>query len=169
MEMLTSDDHQGLKEAVQAVFSGVSWNRCHFHLQQNAMLYIPKASMRKDVAEDIRQIFNAKDADKAQQILDETVKKYEISAPKLATWLEQNIPEGFAVMKYPSKIRRLLRTTNMLERLNKEIKRRTRVALVFPNEKSIERLVSALLMELSQDWETDKIYVRFDEDQVVCE
>ena len=132
------------------------------------MLYIPKASMRKDVAEDIRQIFNAKDADKAQQILDETVKKYEISAPKLAAWLEQNIPEGFAVMKYPSKIRRLLRTTNMLERLNKEIKRRTRVALVFPNEKSIERLVSALLMEVSQDWETDKIYVRFDEDRVVC-
>ena len=82
VEMVTSDDHQGLKEAMQAVFAGVSWNRCHFHLQQNAMVYIPKVSMRKDVAEDIRQIFNAKDANKAQQMLDETVRKYEITAPK---------------------------------------------------------------------------------------
>jgi len=169
VEMVTSDDHQGLKEAMQAVFTGVSWNRCHFHLQQNAMVSIPKVSMRKDVAEDIRQIFNAKDANKAQQMLDETVRKYEITAPKLASWLEHNIPEGFAVMKYPSNLRRLLRTTNMLERLNKEIKRRTKVALIFPNEKSIERLVSALLMEVSQDWETDRIYVRFDEGQEACE
>ena len=167
--MVTSDDHQGLKEAMQAVFTGVSWNRCHFHLQQNAMVSIPKVNMRKDVAEDIRQIFNAKDANKAQQILDETVRKYEITAPKLASWLEHNIPEGFAVMKYPSNLRRLLGTTNMLERLNKEIKRRTKVALIFPNEKSIERLVSALLMEVSQDWETDRIYVRFDEGQEACE
>ena len=72
-------------------------------------------------------------------------------------------------MTHPSKIRMLLRTTNMLERLNKEIKRRTKVALIFPNEKSIERLVSALLMEVSQDWETDRIYVRFDEGQEACE
>ncbi|MGD9557958.1 MAG: transposase [Mangrovibacterium sp.] len=78
--------------------------------------------------------------------------------------LEENIPDGFAIMTYPSKIRRLLRTTNMLERLNKEIKRRTKVVMVFPNERSITRLVSALLMEVSQDWETDKVYVRLDED-----
>jgi len=72
-------------------------------------------------------------------------------------------------MKYPSNLRRLLGTTNMLERLNKEIKRRTKVALIFPNEKSIERLVSAPLMGVSQDWKTDRIYVRFDEGQEACE
>ena len=92
-----------------------------------------------------------------------TIEKYRKSASKLSDWLEENIPDGFAIMTYSSKIRRLLRTTNMLERLNKEIKRRTKVVMVFPNEKSISRLVSALLMEVSQDWETDKVYVRLDE------
>lgn len=166
VELITSDDHQGLREAMQPVFNGVSWNRCHVHLQRNAVAYVPKMSMRKEVAEDIRQIFNAKDADRAQNLLNETVEKYSQTASKLAEWMEDNIPDGFAIMKYPSKIRRLWRTTNMMERLNKEIKRRTRVVMVFPNEKSITRLVSALLMEVSQEWETNKVYVRLDEVKV---
>ena len=163
VELVTSDDHHGLKEAMKAVLTGVSWNRCHVHLQRNAVAYIPKVAMRKEVAEDIRQIFNAKDVHKAKALLDETIDKYRKSASKLADWLEENIPDGFAIMTYPSRIRRLLRTTNMLERLNKEIKRRTKVVMVFPNERSITRLVSALLMEVSQDWESDKVYVRLDE------
>ena len=76
VELITSDDHQGLREAMQPVFNGVSWNRCHVHLQRNAVAYVPKMSMRKEVAEDIRQIFNARDADRAQDLLDETVEKY---------------------------------------------------------------------------------------------
>ena len=163
VELIVSDDHHGLKQAMKAVFTGVSWNRCHVHLQRNAVAYIPKVAMRKEVAEDIRQIFNARDVHKAKVLLDETIEKYRKSASKLASWLEENIPDGFAIMTYPSKIRRLLRTTNMLERLNKEIKRRTKVVMVFPNERSITRLVSALLMEVSQDWETDKVYARLDE------
>jgi len=163
VELITSDDHQGLREAMQPVFNGVSWNRCHVHLQRNAVAYVPKMAMRKEVAEDIRQIFNAKDADKAMALLNETVEKYSKSASKLAEWMEDNIPDGFAIMKYPSKIRKLWRTTNMMERLNKEIKRRTRVVMVFPNEKSIQRLISALLMETSQEWETNRVYVRLDE------
>ena len=168
VELITSDDHQGLREAMQPVFNGVSWNRCHVHLQRNATAYVPKVTMRKEVAEDIRQIFNAKDAHKAQALLDETVEKYSKTASKLSEWMEDNIPDGFAVMKYPSKIRRLWRTTNMLERLNKEIKRRTRVVMVFPNEKSIQRLISALLMETSQEWETNRVYVRLDEVNVAA-
>lgn len=169
VELVTSDDHHGLKQALRAVLTGVSWNRCHVHLQRNAVAYVAKIAMRKDVAEDIRQIFNAKDVHKAKALLDEAIEKYRKSASKLASWLEENIPDGFAIMTYPYKIRRLLRSTNMLERLNKEIKRRTKVVMVFPNEKSIERLVSALLMEVSQDWETNKAYVRLEEDHEAAE
>lgn len=169
VELVTSDDHHGLKQALRAVLTGVSWNRCHVHLQRNAVAYIPKIAMRKDVAEEIRQIFNAKDVHKAKALLDEAIEKYKKSASKLATWLENNIPDGFSIMTYPYKIRRLLRSTNMLERLNKEIKRRTKVVMLFPNEKSIERLISALLMEVSQDWETNKAYVRLEEDHEAYE
>ena len=165
VELVTSDDHHGLKQALRAILNGVLWNRYHVHLQRNATAYVPKAAMRKEVAEDIRQIFNAKDVSKAKILLDETVEKYRKSASRLATWLEENISDGFAIMTYPAKIRRLLRTTNMMERLNKEIKRRTRVVMVFPNTESIQRLVSALLMEISQEWESNKVYVSLEEGQ----
>jgi len=163
VELITSDDHQGLKQAMRAVFTGVRWNRCHVHLQRNAAAYVAKVAMRREVAEDIRQIFNAKDANKARDLLNETVDKYRGKASRLSEWLEDNIPDGFAIMSYPSKIRRLWRSTNMMERLNVEIKRRTRVVMVFPNEKSIQRLISALVMEVSQEWETNKVYVRLEE------
>jgi putative transposase len=165
VELVTSDDHHGLKQALRAILNGVLWNRCHVHLQRNAAAYVPKVAMRKEVAEDIRQIFNAKDVSKAKILLDETVVKYRKSASRLATWLEENISDGFTIMTYPAKIRRLLRTTNMMERMNKEIKRRTRVVMVFPNTESIQRLVSALLMEISQEWESNKVYVSFEEGQ----
>ena len=115
--------------------------------------------MRKDVAEILRKIFDAADLHAAEQLLAATVKKYEKSAPKLATWLEANIPEGLAVLKLPEAHRKRLRTTNMLERQNREIKRRTRVATLFPNEASLLRLVSAVLSEISEDWETGKTYL----------
>jgi transposase-like protein len=85
--------------------------------------------------------------------------KYQASAPKLAAWLELNVPESLTVLQLPEKHRKKLRTTNSLERLNKEIKRRTRVATLFPNEKSLERLVTALLSEISDEWETGKVYL----------
>ncbi len=165
VELVTSDDHHGLKQALRSILNGVLWNRCHAHLQRNAGAYVPKVAMRKEVAEDIRQIFNAKDVSKAKILLDEAVEKYRNRSSRLAAWLEENISDGFAIMTYPAKIRRLLRTTNMMERLNKEIKRRTRVVMVFPNTESIQRLVSALLMEISQEWESNKVYVSFEEGQ----
>ncbi len=87
------------------------------------------------------------------------MKKYRTSAPKLAGWLEANVPEGLAIFAVPRPHRRRLRTSNMLERLNEEIKRRTRVAGLFPNEASALRLVSAVLMEISEDWETNRKYL----------
>ena len=87
---------------------------------------------------------------------------YSVTAPKLAAWLEENLPQGFAVFAFPSSHQRRLRTTNALERVNMELKRRTRVASVFPNEASLLRLVSALLAETSDEWETGKIYLNME-------
>ena len=81
---------------------------------------------------------------------------------KLAAWMEENIPDGLTVTTLPPAHRRRLRTTNMLERVNKEIKRRTRVATLFPNDDSLLRLVSAVLIELSEDWETGKVYLNIE-------
>jgi putative transposase len=82
--------------------------------------------------------------------------------PKLATWMQAALPEGLTVLSFPEPHRRLLRTTNGVERVNKEIKRRTRVASLFPNEASCLRLVSAILMEISEDWQTGKCYLTFE-------
>ena len=87
------------------------------------------------------------------------IEKYRPTAPRLAAWLETDVPEGLAVFALPAAQRKRLRTTNVLERLNEEIRRRTRVALLFPNEASLLRLASAVLIEISEDWETGKIYL----------
>lgn len=163
VELIVSDAHEGLKAARKAVFPGAPWQRCQFHLQQNAGQYVPKMAMRATVAADIRSIFNAPDKDEAQRLLEKFLTRYATSAPKLAEWAEEALPEGFTVFASPASHRRRLRTTNLLERVNEEIKRRTRVARLFPNEASCLRLVSAILMEISDDWQTaDKRYVVFE-------
>ena len=161
---IVSDGHAGLKEARQARFSGVPWQRCQFHLQQNAMQYVPKVAMREQVGDDLRNVFNAPDRSEAERQLQLLVRKYAKSAPKLVAWLETDLPEGLTVFGLPAAHRRKMRTTNMLERINKELKRRTRVATLFPNEASTLRLVSAVLSEITEDWETGKIYLNMETD-----
>jgi transposase-like protein len=158
MELIISDDHEGLGAARRAVFGSVPWQRCQFHLQQNAGAYLPKQSMRLEVAAEIRSIFNATNKTRAEELLQEAIEKYEQSAPRLSKWLEDNLSEGFSVFDFPLEHRRTIRTTNSLERINKEIRRRTRVVGVFPNEASCLRLVSALLMEISEEWQIGKHY-----------
>lgn len=161
VRLLTSDNHPGLKAAWVSIFGGTVWQRCQFHLQQNAQSYIPKRSMKKEVAQDIRAVFQAPDREEAERLLQKAVEKYAASAPKLSEWMEENLPEGFSVFAFPEPHRRFLRTTNGLERLNQEIRRRTRVVRIFPNEASCLRLVTALLMETAEDWQTDKAYLTF--------
>jgi putative transposase len=164
VEMITSDDHEGLKAGLRATFHGVAWNRCHFHLQRNAVAYVPKVHMRAPVAQDIRNILTAPSRDEAERLLNLAVEKYAKSASRLSSWMQSALPEGFTVFMLPHRYRRRLRTTNMLERVNKEVKRRTRVATLFPNEASLLRLVSAILMEISEDWETGRAYLKPEED-----
>jgi putative transposase len=164
IEMITSDAHEGLKAARKSVFPGVPWQRCQCHLQQNAAAYVPKVNMRSQVADDLRAVFNAPDANEANRLLKLAVEKYRNTAPKLADWMEQNVPEGLTVFSRPTAHRRRLRTSNMLERLNKEIYRRTRVATLFPNEAALLRLVSAVLAEVDEEWQTGKTYLNIETD-----
>lgn len=159
IQMIVSDDHSGLKQARKACFPGVAWQRCQFHLQQNALHYVPKVAMRSEVSQDLRTVFNAPDRYEAKRQLGLLVEKYQTTAPDLSKWMESNVPEGLTVFELTATHRRRLRTSNMLERLNQEIKRRTRVATLFPNEASLLRLVSAVLSEISEDWETGKTYL----------
>ncbi|MRS05503.1 IS256 family transposase, partial [bacterium] len=158
MKLIISDDHEGLGAARRAVFGSVPWQRCQFHLQQNAGAYLPKQAMRLEVAADIRSMFNAPDRKTAEELLQAAIQKYAVSAPRLSAWLEDNLSEGFSVFDFPLEHRRTIRTTNSLERINKEIRKRTRVVGVFPNEASCLRLVSALLMEISEEWQIGKRY-----------
>ena len=111
------------------------------------------------MAHQIRGIFNASDAIEAQRLLNAALKDWQFSHPQLAAWAEKNLPEGFAVFDLPEAHRVRMRTTNGFERLNKELKRRTRVATLFPNPASCLRLVSALLAEQDEEWMTAKIYL----------
>jgi putative transposase len=166
--LIVSDDHVGLEAARKAVFGGVPWQRCQpalagspgFHLQQNAQSYVPRVGMRREVAEDIRTIFGAPDQETAENYLKKAVKKYAVSAPKLADWMEVNLPEGFTVFSFPRAHWRRIRTTNSLERLSQEIKRRIRVVRVFPNEPSCLRLISAVVMEIGEEYEFGRVYLK---------
>ena len=164
VQLIVSDDHAGLKTAREARFPGVAWQRCQFHLPQNAGHFAPRVAMRSEIAADLRAVFDAPDRTEAERRLRLGVDKYAATAPKLSAWLETDVPESLTVFAFPRWHRRRTRTSNMLERLSKEIKRRTRVATLFPNEASLLRLVTAVLMEISEEWETEKIYLRMETD-----
>lgn len=158
VELVISDDHTGLGAARRSVLGSIPWQRCQFHLQQNAGAHVPRQSMRIEVASDIRAMFNAPDRSTAETYLQAAIQKYAKSAPGLSAWMEDNLAEGFTVFDFPLEHRRSIRTTNSLERVNKEIRRRTKVVGMFPNEASCLRLISAILMEISEEWQIGKHY-----------
>jgi len=156
---IVSDDHAGLRAARAAVFPAVTWQRCQFHLQQNAQAYVPRLDLRAQVAADIRGVFNSPDSASASLRLKSIVTTYTATAPKLASWMEENILQGLNAIYLPAGHQFKLRTSNALERVNLELKRRTRVASLFPNEASVLRLLTALLVEICSQWETGEIYL----------
>lgn len=156
---ITSDDHSGLQAARLAVFPSVPWQRCQFHLQQNAQAYVPRLDQRAEVARAIRSVFDSPSRTAAELRLKEIGAHYLKSAPQLVGWMEENLPQGLSVFALPITHQKRLRTSNAMERVSQEIKRRTRVARIFPNEASLLRLVTALLAETSEEWESGKIYL----------
>ena len=123
---------------------------------------MPKQSLKKVVAKDIRNIFNAPSLDESERLISLAIDKYRSSAPKLSTWMEENIKEGLTIFNFPEGHWKKLRTSNLAERINKEIKRRTKVVGIFPNEASCLRLVSALLIEIDEDWMQGRKYLKED-------
>ena len=162
VQLITSDDHAGLRAARVAVFGGIPWQRCQFHLQKNAQAYVPHKHMQVEVAADIRMVFDAPDRATADAYLAKIVAKYEKSASRLSEWMASNIPEGLTVFVFPGAFRKLLRTTNGVERLHREVRRRARVVSIFPNPASCLRLVSAVLAEISEEWLTGRTYITFE-------
>jgi len=159
VKLIVADGHTGLKAARCAVFPSVPWQRCPFHWQQNAQATVSRLDQRQTVAQRIRALFNAPDRDEAQRLLNQAIELWRKDAPKRAEWAQENLAEGFAVFGFPPSHRIRLRTTHGLERINRELKRRTRVASIFPNPASCLRLVSALLAECYEEWMTGKIYL----------
>lgn len=159
IKLIISDDHAGLKAARKTVFPSIPWQRCQFHLQQNAQQYVPKKSMKKEVAADIRSIFNAANREEANRLLQINIEKYRVKAPQLSKWMEDNIGEGLTVFSFPLEYSKHIRTNNMTERINKEIRRRTRKVGIFPNEASCLRLITAVVMEISEEWLLGKRYL----------
>ncbi len=159
VKLIVADDHAGLKAARRAVLPAVPWQRCQFHLQQNAGQFVSRQEARKTVAAKMRTIFNAPDKIEAERLLKTTLEAWRKEHPKLAEWAETAIPEGLTVFDFPATHRIRLRTTNGMERINRELRRRTRVASIFPNPDACLRLISALLAEIDDDWMTGKIYL----------
>jgi transposase-like protein len=162
IEMIISDDHAGLKGALRATLPSIPWQRCLFHLGQNAQHYVPNMSMRGEIAQTMRDIYQALNRKEAEQRLKEAVVKYEKRAPKFSLWLEENGIEGMNFYIRPRAHWKKIRTVNVVERLNKEVKRRTRVAGLFPNEASCERLVTAVVVEIHEEWVVEKKYLNID-------
>jgi transposase-like protein len=164
VEYIVSDDHAGLHAARRAVLGGARWQRCQFHLARNAIHHAPSLSIRKRIGTELRSIWNAGSLAKAETALADLVATYSDSAPKLAEWLQANVPEGLTVFSLPEHHRRRMRTSNPMERaIQQELKRRTVKVRVFPNEESLERLTTAVLVEIDDKWAADtKAYIKWE-------
>ncbi len=164
VEFIVSDDHAGLRAARRAVFGGAKWQRCQFHLAQNALHHAPNAQIRASIGSELRLVWNQPTLPKAQAVLAELVASYQAKAPKLAAWLEHNVPEGLAVFCLPESHQKRMRTSNPIERsIQQEVKRRTVKVRVFPSEDSLLRLVSAILVEIDEKWAgQNQPYIKWD-------
>ncbi len=136
VDFVISDDHAGLVEAIKKQFIGASWQRCQVHLMRNMLGHCPSRE-RSAVASAAKLIFSSTDVVDARRHRDEFIKRFAKTAPKAVACLEDGFDDAMAVMALPEKYRRRLRTTNMIERLNEEIRRRERVIRVFPNDASL--------------------------------
>ncbi len=156
--LVTSDNHKGLVSAIKRHFQGASWQRCQTHFSRNIIDNTPK-SLQPEIKEDLRNLYSAVDIESARKYRDLMFAKYEKKAPKAAAILDEGFDDITAVLSLPLYYRKRLRTTNGVERLNQEIRRRERVIRIFPNEASVIRLMGALLMEQDEKWQIGRKYL----------
>ena len=158
VRLVTSDDHRGLKAAIERHFQGASWQRCQVHFVRE-MVKLVGAGRRGELAADLREIFAATTREQAMATAEAVATRWEASHPALARLLEEGIEDSLACLVFPLAHRARIRTTNGLERLNEEIKRRTRVVRIFPNPEACLRLVTALCVEQSEEWLSGRRYL----------
>lgn len=151
VELVVSDDHAGLRAAVREVLPEAPWQRCYVHFLRNALDHLPRRR-DDDCLRELRWIYDRRDAGEARRDLAAWLAKWQSKYAKLCDWVESNIEETLTFYRLPAQHHKHLKSTNMLERLNEEIKRRTHVVRIFPNEASCLRLVRALAVEMHENW-----------------
>lgn len=161
VDLITSDNHGGLKKAIQKQFHGTGWQRCQTHFSKNLLDKTPK-KLQPEVKTSLNDLYNAPDLKDAKARKQQMLEKYQTQAPKAMALLDESFDEITAVYALPEAYRKRLRTTNSIERLNEELRRRERVIRIFPNDDSLIRLMGAVLMEHHEKWTTGKKYFSMD-------
>ena len=151
VELVITDDHAGLRKAIAEVFTEAVWQRCYVHFLRNALDYLPRKA-DNDCMTELRWIYDRRSIEEARQDLAAWLKKWSSRYPKLCDWVEGNIEETLTFYRLPRQHHKNLKSTNLLERLNEEIKRRTLVVRIFPNLAACLRLVRALAVEMHENW-----------------
>ena len=161
VEFVASDHHLGLKKAIGELLPEAIWQRCYVHFLRNSLDYLPRKA-DDDCLQELRWLYDRRNLDEARRDLSSWLQKWQQKYPKLCNWVEENIDETLSFYKLPLQHHKHLKSTNMLERLNEEIKRRTRVVRIFPNAESCLRLVRALAIESHENWIEATRYLSMD-------
>jgi putative transposase len=161
VELVVSDDHEGLKKAIGEILPEAAWQRCYVHFLRKALDHLPRKA-NDDCLVELRWLYDRYDLEQARQDLAVWLNKWQGKYPKLCDWVEANIEETFTFYRLPAEHHKHLQSTNMLERINEEIKRRTLVVRIFPNAASCLRLVRALAAEIHEEWIEGTRYLNMD-------
>jgi putative transposase len=151
VEFVVSDDHEGLKQAIREILPGAYWQRCYVHFLRNALDYLSR-KLADDCLQELRWIYDRRELAEARRDIAAWLAKWQAKHSRLCDWVEENIEETLTYYRLPQQHHKHMKSTNMLERLNQELKRRTHVVRIFPNAESCLRLVRALAVETHENW-----------------
>ena len=162
VELVVSDDHAGLRAAIREVLPQAVWQRCYVHFLRNALDYVPR-KVDDDCLQELRWLYARRDLAEALNDLAAWLARWAGKYPRLTAWVEENLEETLSFYRFPRQHHKHLKSTNMLERLNEEIKRRTLVVRIFPNAQSCLRLIRALAVETHENWLEQPRYLNLEE------
>ena len=161
MQFVVSDNHEGLKQAIQELLPQAVWQRCYVHFLRNAVDHLPR-KRDDDCLTELRWLYDRRNLEEALRDLAAWLERWQSTYPKLCDWVEDNIEQTLAFYCLPLQHHKHMKSTNMLERINEELRRRTRVVRIFPNEQSCLRLVRALAVEMHEEWIEATRYLNMD-------
>ncbi|CDM61214.1 Transposase for insertion sequence element ISRM5 (plasmid) [Rhizobium favelukesii] len=162
VELVVSDDHAGLVAAIAEALPEAAWQRCYVHFLRNALDHLPRKH-GDDCLQELRWLYDRRDLDEAKADLSAWLAKWSARYPRLTSWVEETIEQTLTFLRLPRQHHKHLKSTNMLERLNEEIRRRTYVVRIFPNAQSCLRLVRALAVETHENWMEANRYINMDD------